>query len=278
MLPTRKDGRPGCRRCRKRFGRWSSSGPWRLVLRSSPVVRPLGSAPPDDAKGSDLVLKVAWRHSEAAHEAEGLRQWHGDGAVELYAAEKLDDADALLIERCVPGTTLAGRSEPEQDMVIAGLLGRLWVQPDSGHTFRPLEHLCDAWADSFEEKSVGRLNLDAGLACEGIRLLRELPRTATDSVLLCTDLHAENVLAAGREPWLVVDPKPYVGDPAYDLIQHLLNCGQRLWADPRHLAWRVADLAVLDRDRVLLWLFARCVQESCDWPDLAEVATVIAPA
>lgn len=36
------------------------------------------------------------------------------------------------------------------------------------------------------------------------------------STLLCTDLHAGNVLAAGRESWLATDPKPYLGDPTYD--------------------------------------------------------------
>jgi hypothetical protein len=50
------------------------------------------------------------------------------------------------------------------------------------------------------------------------------PRTATASVLLCTDLHAGNVLAGPRRPWLLIDPKPYIGDPHYDLLQHLLNC------------------------------------------------------
>ena len=39
-----------------------------------------------------------------------------------------------------------------------------------------------------------------------------------------TDLHAGNVVRAEREPWLVIDPKPFVGDPAYDATQHLLNC------------------------------------------------------
>jgi streptomycin 6-kinase len=40
-------------------------------------------------------------------------------------------------------------------------------------------------------------------------------------VLLCTDLHADNILAALRAPWLVIDPKPYAGDPAYDVRQHM---------------------------------------------------------
>jgi len=42
-------------------------------------------------------------------------------------------------------------------------------------------------------------------------------------VLLATDLHAGNVLRAQREPWLVIDPKPFLGDPAYDATQHLFN-------------------------------------------------------
>jgi hypothetical protein len=34
----------------------------------------------------------------------------------------------------------------------------------------------------------------------------------------------------------------------------------------------------LDAERLLLWLFARCVQESPDRPSLAEIARRIVPA
>jgi streptomycin 6-kinase len=121
------------------------------------------------------------------------------------------------------------------------------------------------------------MSLDPGLAREGIALFRALPATADQNVLLCTDLHAENVLAAQREPWLVIDPKPYVGDPTYDALQHLLNCDKRLHADPRGLARRMANLLGLDAERLVLWLFARCVQESLDWPALADIARRVAP-
>jgi streptomycin 6-kinase len=95
-------------------------------------------------------------------------------------------------------------------------------------------------------------------------------------VLLVTDLHAGNVLAASREPWLVIDPKPYVGDPAYDVLQHLLNDPARLTADPRGFVARVAGLAGLDADRVEAWLLARCVVEAAWWPyDTAAVATAL---
>jgi len=111
----------------------------------------------------------------------------------------------------------------------------------------------------------------------GIGLLRSLPGTAATSVLLCTDLHAGNVLAAEREPWLVIDPKPYLGDPAYDPVQHMLNFPDRLLADPAGLARRMADLLDLDDDRVRAWLFARCVQESWDQPHLWSAAITLAP-
>lgn len=90
--------------------------------------------------------------------------------------------------------------------------------------------------------------LDPGLARAGIELFRHLPGTAGRSVLLCTDLHHDNVLAAAREPWLVIDPKPYVGDPAYDLLQQMLNFPDRLAADPAGFADRMAGLLGLDRN------------------------------
>jgi streptomycin 6-kinase len=237
-------------------------------------------APVRDAVGGELVLKVVWPHPEAADEAEGLRVWAGDGAVRLHAAHELDGAFALLLERCAPGTSLSMLSEPQQDIVVAGLLRRLWRQPEPGATFRPLQELCDLWADESEKKLAAQpSSLDAGLAREGIALFRSLPGSAGigQHVLLSTDLHAQNVLAAQREPWLVIDPKPYVGDPAYDVLQHMLNCTARLHDDPVALTRRMADLAGLDADRLLLWLFARCVQEVPGRPDLAEVARRIAP-
>lgn len=137
--------------------------------------------------------------------------------------------------------------------------------------------MCDAWAAEFQQRLAGTPGLNLRLAHVGIDLFRALPATADRQVLLCTDLHAGNILAAQREPWLVIDPKPYVGDPTYDVLQHLLNCEQRLLADPVGLARRMADLLDLDPDRLTRWLFARCVQESIDQPALREVAARLAP-
>ena len=254
---------------------------WSLTL--GEPFRPGGQtawvAPARDALGAELVLKVAFPHPEAAHEADGLRAWAGQGAVRLFAARDVGGAHALLIERCLPGTELSARPEPDQDTVIATLLRRLWIEPGTGHPFGTLEQMCQRWADEFEQATAETPapGLDPGLARAGIALFRELPTTAADRVLLCTDLHAGNVLAATREPWLAIDPKPHAGDPAYDPLQHMLNCEDRLHADPRGLAGRMAGLLDLDPDRVRLWLFARCVQESAGCSQLADVARVLAP-
>ncbi len=236
-------------------------------------------APASAADGRELVLKVGWRHLEAEHESPGLRAWAGHGAVLLHAVRELGDTTALLLERCVPGVPLSGQPEPEQDEVITGLLRRLWIEPPPGQEFRPLQAMCDQWADDFTHRvAAGQVShLDPGLARAGAALFRELPGTADGQVLLCTDLHAGNVLRARRQPWLVIDPKPYMGDRTYDPLQHMLNCYERLRADPRALAAAMADLLGLDRDRLLLWLFARCVIESAEWPGLAEVARQIPP-
>ena len=233
-------------------------------------------APVRDADGTSLVLKVGWRHPEGEHEADGLRAWAGQGAVLLRDAHRDAETSALLIERCRPGTEL-GVAEPEttQDEVVAGLLLRLWREPAPGHPFRPLHQMCAEWADEYEAHP--NPHLDEGLAREGVGLFRSLPAGADRHVLLLTDLHAGNVLAADREPWLVIDPKPHVGDPTFDPLQHMLNCPGRLSAEPRALVDRMADLCGVDRERLRLWLFARCVVESSWWPEMADVARLLAP-
>ncbi len=237
-------------------------------------------APARGPGGEELVLKVARRQFEAEHEADGLRFWDGDGAVRCLAERRLADATALLLERCAPGTPLRDvLPEPAQDVVIAGLLRRLWARPLPGdHPFRRLETMCDAWADAFEADLArdGR-GLDPGLARASAEALRALPRSSERHVLLATDLHAGNVLAATREPWLAIDPKPFVGDPAYDAVQHLLNCEVRLASDPRGLARRMAGLLRLDPERVRLWLFARCAQEGLQDAAMREPARRLAP-
>ena len=98
--------------------------------------------------------------------------------------------------------------------------------------------------------------------------------------MLATDLHAGNVLRSRREPWLVIDPKPFVGDAAYDSTQHLFNCDARLRRDPQEMVHRFADLLGADQERVRLWTFARAAADPRDdWSNegLIAIARALAP-
>lgn len=165
----------------------------------------------------------------------------------LFNVFESPETIVLLLESCKPGLPLSAHPEESQDVVIAGLLRRLCIAPPAGHRLRLLAEMCERWAQQFDSKvAAGLVPLDPGLAAEGIGLFRSLSTETEEQVLLSTDLHAGNALAAEREPWLAIDPKPYVGDATYDALQHMLNCPGRLDSDPAALVTRLADLRLND--------------------------------
>jgi streptomycin 6-kinase len=84
-----------------------------------------------------------------------------------------------------------------------------------------------------------------------------------DGRLIHTDLHYFNVLAADREPWLVIDPKPLSGDPHYEVAPMLWNRWDEIAAtgDIRRAVRRrfhaVVDAAGLDEERARDWVIVR---------------------
>ncbi len=211
---------------------------WSLTLGDPIVSESSWVAPATRADGTAAFLKIGKPHMEAEHEIAGLRFWNGDPTVRLLEAD--EDLNAMLLERGEPGTPLSLLPEGEQDIVLARLLKRLWRRPVEPHPFRPLSALMDSW-------KIEARNLD---------VLDQLERTAPSGVLLATDLHAGNVLRAQREPWLAIDPKPFIGDPAFDAVQHLLNC-RRMRSDPTGTIDRFSKLLDLDPERVSAWYRVR---------------------
>lgn len=110
------------------------------------------------------MLKIGMPHFEADQKIEALRLLDGDPTVLLLAFD--EELNAMLLERCVPGTLLGHLSEPEQDVVIARLLNRFWREPPPKHEFRPLEDMTALW--SAESRADAARWADPGLVEEGL--------------------------------------------------------------------------------------------------------------
>ena len=200
--------------------------------------------------GSPAVLKLINPHREARDEAAALERWDGNGAVRLLAHDP--ERWALLLERCEPGTVLAERPPGEALDVLIGLLPRLWTNADG---FATLEDETAIWVDAIERNARDPELRDAALA-----YLRDLPHTQGEQVLVNQDLHGENVLAAQREPWLVIDPKPLAGEREFAAAPIVRSF--ELGHSKRELVYRFDRLTSeldLDRERTRGWTIAQTV-------------------
>jgi streptomycin 6-kinase len=182
--------------------------------------------------GTPAVLKLQHTHREDEQEADALERWDGDGAVRLIRRD--DDRHALLLERCEPGTPLSqGAADPLG--VLIGLLPRLWKDAGGFHTLAAEV----AWWD---------LGGDVG------HYLRELAPSQGEPVLVHQDLHGDNVLAAEREPWLVIDPKPLAAEREF-AVAPIVRSGE-LGHSQRDVLYRLDRLCSelgLDRERARGW-------------------------
>lgn len=236
---------------------------WRLDL--GPPFEPGGVTSWVAPAGPDAVLKVLVPHREATYEPDALRAWAGEGTVRLLDADPAEHA--LLLERCRPGTALRKAGRPDDEVLDTGAATavRLWRPLSAGDPYERLADVMAEWATIVEERAATvRVPVDEVVVAEAAALLRRLPATADREVLLHGDLHPANLLAAEREPWLAIDPKPMRGDPAFDLAPLVLQTGNLLAAaDPateldRRLD-RVAAATGTDPDRIRAWALARSV-------------------
>jgi streptomycin 6-kinase len=216
---------------------------WGLTL-EEPVETPHSLVVP----AGETVLKLnAPAHVEADHEADALACWAGRAAVRLLARD--DGRRALLLERCRPGTRLWDAGVDERE-VLEGLLPRLRQTPRAGHPFRRLADEAARWALEVPRRwELGGRPFERGLLDFAVEVfLSTDPRGAE---LVNQDLHGGNVLRAAREPWLVIDPKPLVGEPELNGVGLLRNAAARPTSITR---WLDALAGVgLDRERTRGW-------------------------
>lgn len=226
--------------------------------------------PVERADGSRAVLKVNFPSRDSEHEAAALGHWEGNGAVRLL--ERDDAHSALLIERCDPGGQLSDvRDEHDANVLAARVLAKIWRRPPATHSFALLE---DEAARRVEQlprqwEALGRL-CERSLLEAAVRAYAELGAAQEEPVVCHRDFHGGNILRAAREPWLAIDPKPLVGERAFDTAWLLRDRrasavtdtqpGRRMRRRLDHLS---AELA-LDRERMRAWGVARAVTWGLD--------------
>ena len=224
-------------------------------------------APATRADGARLVLKVCFPcDAEAATEREALRLYDGRGSARLLDSDA--GSGSLLLERLEPGTRLADLCETDDEGATsaAASVMRTLLRP------LPLAHEFPSvgdWGKGFERHRA-RFDgtsgpLPARLFEEAETLFRELNDSAAEPVLLHGDLHHWNILAARRGPWLAIDPKGVVGEPAYEVgallrnpIEQILNWPNLARVTARRIR-QLSDELGFEPERVRGWGLSQAI-------------------
>ncbi|WP_417667845.1 aminoglycoside phosphotransferase family protein [Roseibium sp.] len=164
--------------------------------------------------GMPVVVKLQFPHEECLFEADALKVWAGAGAVRLFG--HLPEYNALLLERAQPGSYLSDDPRTDHLGVVVDLLSRLWVTTNV--SFKRLRQQAEDWDTLFKnEHRIAADDQERRVIRHTQGLLGELLSTPMEEVLIHQDLHGQNIVSAQREPWLVIDPKPLVGERAFGL-------------------------------------------------------------
>ncbi len=237
---------------------------WELTITGAPLSGEASLILPVVRRdGTEAMLKLQQVNDESESEALALRTWNRDDVVEVLE----DDAatSTLLLERLEPRTLDDLPDHVEATRILAELLARLSAVP-APPGIRQLKDIAGAMVDD----APGLIPLLADpaerqLVRRFVAQVEELLPESGDR-LLHWDLHYYNVMAAQRQPWLVIDPKPLAGDPGFEVGPGLWNRWDDLVAtgDLRRAIRDRFDLmlevAGIDRDRALGWTAGRILQ------------------
>ena len=221
-------------------------------------------APATLADGATVVLKLSFpKDKELGTQIRALELFDGRGIVRLLRVDP--GAGALLLEGSEPGAPLTTVEDDEEaTSIAAGVMEELWRPALPGHPFPSVAE----WAEGLERlrrrHAGGTGPMPEALVERAEGLLDELISSQAETFLLHGDLHHENILSAGRRPWLAIDPKGVVSERAYETAALLHNpVGLLGEPEPRKLLGRRMDLLSerlgLDRERVYGWGLAQAV-------------------
>jgi streptomycin 6-kinase len=221
--------------------------------------------PAQRADGTSAVIKVCSPTGEFAREAHAMQLFSGHGSARLLAVDETDEV--LLLERLLPGTTLA-RLVPAEDeratAILTSAMRQIWRPVPAQHNFPTVAHLLTGLQHLRARFGDNCGPLPSYLVEAAEAQVAGLLATPEPPLLLHGDLHHENILLAGDQ-WRVIDAKGVVGDPGYETGLLFYNPIPQLFSLPnlpallaRRLEQLSAQLA-MDRARIRGWGLARCM-------------------
>ncbi|QBD80121.1 aminoglycoside/hydroxyurea antibiotic resistance kinase [Ktedonosporobacter rubrisoli] len=221
-------------------------------------------APARRRDGTPVIVKVCTPEGEFRQQEEALELINGQGCARLLAYDQ--EMETMLLERLVPGTLLSSLENDELETSIAASVMRQIWRPISGpHNFPTVQDWGKGFVRLRKRFSGGSGPFEPALLSRAETLFRELSASMAEPALLHGDLHHENILAATRQPWLAIDPKGLVGEPAYETGAQLRNKLARVFTSGRpgrSMARRVDQLAAelgMERERIRDWGIAQAV-------------------
>lgn len=221
-------------------------------------------APAIRADGAEVIVKTGLT-DEFPSQPEALKHFEGHGMVQLLAYDRQNSA--IMLERLKPGVSLRAVEDDQTAISIAiELMRKLWRPLPQQHYPFPT---VDDWGKGFTNIRAlyagGTGPFPSALFDKGEKLYAELSASMAESVLLHGDLHQDNILSGEREPWLAVDPKGVIGEPAYEVGSILRNFWPDILSvhDPKALMRRRIDQFStelgFERERVYGWGLAQAV-------------------
>jgi streptomycin 6-kinase len=237
---------------------------WQLTVTDAPLSGEASLVLPVARQdGTAAMLKLQQVNDESEGEALALRTWDHDDVVEVLEDDPA--TSTLLLERLEPRMLDDLPDHVEATRILAEFLARLSAVP-APPGIRRLEDI----AGQMVEDAPGLIPLlddsaERALVRRFVAQTAELLPESGDR-LLHWDLHYYNVMAAQRQPWLVIDPKPLAGDPGFEVAPGLWNRWDDLVATGdllraiRNRFDLMIDIAGIDRDRALGWTAARILQ------------------
>lgn len=224
-------------------------------------------APAVRRDGTPVVVKVCLPDGtdEFPSQAVALRLCGGQGMVQLLECDESEGV--MLLERLAPGTLLSTlEDDVEATSIAASVMRQIWRPlPIAPHPFPSVSDWGKGFTRLRQYYKGGSGPFPADLLERAERLFAELSASMAEPVLLHGDLHHENILAATRQPWLAIDPKGLVGEPAYEpgaLLRNQLAVVFEATSPAGVMARRVDQLAAeleLDRTRIRDWALAQSV-------------------